>query len=85
MADDDKPAGSNRSPHAGAAHSLFAPLPVEEATRREMERRRREAQLPANIEWEQLRRQREEGRPRNGRRDGDLIGPPNPYRPHRTR
>lgn len=69
----------------GRSHQIAETVPFAEATRRAMEFARATAALPGNVEYRQLRlfgreqRQRE----KEAAKPGGLIGPPNPYKPHR--
>lgn len=72
--------------HAGVAHHSSAEMSFEEAVQRDLENRRLWAAQPANVEYTEAIRWRDEQRRRSKPRKGgkpELIGPPNPYKPHR--
>lgn len=79
----DKP---KRTGYGGiGSHSHGKPIPIEEATRKHLEFLRASAEQPGNREYEEaliIRKQRRE-REKLHEKPGGLIGPPNPFKPHR--
>ena len=80
--EDWKPGGPVRP---GRSHQIGNAVPFAEATRLAVAFARETAALPSNVEYQQMKLFRAEQRQREkhrGKPEG-LIGPPNPYKPHR--
>lgn len=59
-------------------------IPIDQFVKEELARRKAWAEYPANLERQRHLLEGEQDRARRKRAErGDLIGPPNPYKPHR--